>query len=206
MNQQVGVPASKKSKLAHEESSNGAANGHHSNGHPANGANGNTNGEATPPLSSQACIELESDYSAHNYHPMPVVFSRAEGAHVWDPEGKQYIDCLSAYSAVNQVYLRTPTSIHIHTILTFLLTVSLSWSSGPLPSKNRKSTCRSSSEAHPCKSGFSQRQSRRVCEKGDGVVGVSEHYIQIKRCFISLEKIISLEAIHLVRDDSFRWR
>lgn len=35
-----------------------------------------------------------------SYHPLPVVFSRAEGAHVWDPEGKEYIDMLSAYSSV----------------------------------------------------------------------------------------------------------
>lgn len=37
-----------------------------------------------------------------SYHPIPIVFSRAKGIHVWDPEGKQYIDCLSAYSAINQ--------------------------------------------------------------------------------------------------------
>lgn len=47
-------------------------------------------------------MELEAEYSAHNYHPLPVVFDRAAGALVWDPEGKQYIDFLSAYSAVNQ--------------------------------------------------------------------------------------------------------
>ncbi|GAA6064193.1 hypothetical protein JCM10212_005774 [Sporobolomyces blumeae] len=53
-------------------------------------------------VSSQQAIDLEEEYSAHNYHPLPVVFERAEGALVWDPEGNQYIDCLSAYSAVNQ--------------------------------------------------------------------------------------------------------
>lgn len=37
-----------------------------------------------------------------SYHPLPIVFDRAEGCQVWDPEGNQYIDCLSAYSAVNQ--------------------------------------------------------------------------------------------------------
>lgn len=53
-------------------------------------------------LSSEKTIEYEQEYSAHNYHPLPVVFSRASGAHVWDPEGKEYLDFLSAYSAVNQ--------------------------------------------------------------------------------------------------------
>ncbi|GAA5838801.1 hypothetical protein JCM3766R1_004212 [Sporobolomyces carnicolor] len=53
-------------------------------------------------VSSKDAISLEEEYSAHNYHPLPVVFERAEGALVWDPEGNQYIDCLSAYSAVNQ--------------------------------------------------------------------------------------------------------
>lgn len=53
-------------------------------------------------LTSKALIDLEYQYGAHNYHPLPVVFDRAEGCQVWDPEGNQYIDCLSAYSAVNQ--------------------------------------------------------------------------------------------------------
>ncbi|CAI7416459.1 CFC_collapsed_G0038930.mRNA.1.CDS.1 [Saccharomyces cerevisiae] len=56
--------------------------------------------EAT--LSSKETIEWENKYSAHNYHPLPVVFHKAKGAHVWDPEGKLYLDFLSAYSAVNQ--------------------------------------------------------------------------------------------------------
>ncbi|SCU78370.1 LANO_0A02850g1_1 [Lachancea nothofagi CBS 11611] len=53
-------------------------------------------------LSSKETIKYEQEYSAHNYHPLPVVFDRAQGARVWDPEGKQYLDFLSAYSAVNQ--------------------------------------------------------------------------------------------------------
>lgn len=52
---------------------------------------------------SKGVIALEKEYSAHNYHPLPIVFARAKGARVWDPEGKEYIDCLSAYSAMNQV-------------------------------------------------------------------------------------------------------
>ena len=53
-------------------------------------------------LSSQDLIALEDRYGAHNYHPLPVVLSKGRGVHVWDVEGKQYYDFLSAYSAVNQ--------------------------------------------------------------------------------------------------------
>jgi len=51
---------------------------------------------------SQLYIELEYEYGAHNYHPLPVVLSKGEGVFVWDVEGKRYYDFLSAYSAVNQ--------------------------------------------------------------------------------------------------------
>lgn len=47
-------------------------------------------------------MALEDKYGAHNYHPLPVVLDRGKGVHVWDVEGKQYLDFLSAYSAVNQ--------------------------------------------------------------------------------------------------------
>jgi 4-aminobutyrate aminotransferase-like enzyme len=47
-------------------------------------------------------MQLEDQYGAHNYHPLPVVLSRGEGVHLWDVDGKQYYDFLSAYSAVNQ--------------------------------------------------------------------------------------------------------
>jgi len=53
-------------------------------------------------LNSKQLMELENKYGAHNYHPLPVVLARGEGAYVWDVEGKQYFDFLSAYSAVNQ--------------------------------------------------------------------------------------------------------
>ncbi|ODV84723.1 hypothetical protein CANARDRAFT_208050 [[Candida] arabinofermentans NRRL YB-2248] len=53
-------------------------------------------------LSSAKAVEYEQEYAAHNYHPLPVVFEKALGAKVWDPEGKEYLDFLSAYSAVNQ--------------------------------------------------------------------------------------------------------
>lgn len=52
--------------------------------------------------SSQHAIELEEKYGAHNYHPLPVVLTRGEGVYLWDLEGRQYFDFLSAYSAVNQ--------------------------------------------------------------------------------------------------------
>ncbi|KAE9461414.1 hypothetical protein C3L33_06699, partial [Rhododendron williamsianum] len=52
--------------------------------------------------SSQNLIDLEYQRSAHNYHPIPVVFSKAKGSSIWDPEGNKYLDFLSAYSAVNQ--------------------------------------------------------------------------------------------------------
>lgn len=51
---------------------------------------------------SQKFIDLEDQYGAHNYHPLPVVLSKGEGVYVWDVEGKRYYDFLSAYSAVNQ--------------------------------------------------------------------------------------------------------
>jgi len=53
-------------------------------------------------LNAEKAIALEDKYGAHNYHPLPVVLSRGEGVYVWDTEGKQYFDFLSAYSAVNQ--------------------------------------------------------------------------------------------------------
>lgn len=47
-------------------------------------------------------IQLEDKFGAHNYHPIPVVIEKGQGIHVWDVEGKKYMDFLSAYSAVNQ--------------------------------------------------------------------------------------------------------
>jgi len=47
-------------------------------------------------------IDLENRYNAHNYQPLDVVITRARGVWVWDVEGRKYLDCLSAYSAVNQ--------------------------------------------------------------------------------------------------------
>jgi ornithine--oxo-acid transaminase len=53
-------------------------------------------------MTSKDYIALEEKYGAHNYHPLDVVIERAEGVWVYDVEGKKYLDCLAAYSAVNQ--------------------------------------------------------------------------------------------------------
>lgn len=58
--------------------------------------------QTTSGITSQQAIEWEDRYGAHNYHPLPVVLSKGQGVHLWSPEGKQYYDFLSAYSAVNQ--------------------------------------------------------------------------------------------------------
>jgi len=59
--------------------------------------------EATASVSiAQHAMELEYKYGAHNYKPMPVVLAKGLGVYVWDVEGKQYLDFLSAYSAVSQ--------------------------------------------------------------------------------------------------------
>ncbi len=54
------------------------------------------------PLHTQDYVELENRYGAHNYRPLDVVIERAEGVWVYDVEGRRYLDCLAAYSAVNQ--------------------------------------------------------------------------------------------------------
>lgn len=51
---------------------------------------------------TQYYLQLEKQYGAHNYHPIPVVLNRGEGVFVWDVDGKRYYDFLSGYSAVNQ--------------------------------------------------------------------------------------------------------
>jgi ornithine--oxo-acid transaminase len=51
---------------------------------------------------AQTLMEMEQKYTAHNYHPLPVVLERGKGVYVWDVDGKKYLDFLSAYSAVNQ--------------------------------------------------------------------------------------------------------
>ena len=62
--------------------------------------------DAATPLAgttrTEELMQLEDQYGAHNYHPLPVVLTRGRGVHLWDVAGKQYFDFLSAYSAVNQ--------------------------------------------------------------------------------------------------------
>ena len=53
-------------------------------------------------MNTKDYIALEEQYGAHNYHPLDVVIERAEGVWVYDVDGKRYLDCLSAYSALNQ--------------------------------------------------------------------------------------------------------
>ena len=53
-------------------------------------------------MRTEDIIHQTEKYSANNYHPLPIVISKAEGVWVWDVEGKRYLDCLSSYSALNQ--------------------------------------------------------------------------------------------------------
>src|SRR5687767_411982 len=52
-------------------------------------------------MTAKQLIELEDNLGAHNYHPLDVVISRGHGLWLYDIDGKKYLDCLSAYSAVN---------------------------------------------------------------------------------------------------------
>jgi ornithine--oxo-acid transaminase len=74
-----------------------------SDGTVNNGETADTTTESpTDFLLTQDYIALEETYGAHNYHPLDVVITRAEGVWVYDVEGIRYLDCLSAYSALNQ--------------------------------------------------------------------------------------------------------
>src|ERR1035437_2025110 len=53
-------------------------------------------------MDPSAFIQLEDEYGAQNYHPLDVVLTSGKGVWVYDVEGRRYLDCLSAYSAVNQ--------------------------------------------------------------------------------------------------------
>jgi ornithine--oxo-acid transaminase len=53
-------------------------------------------------MNAEDFISTEHRLGAHNYKPLDVILSRGEGVWLWDVEGKRYLDCLSAYSAVNQ--------------------------------------------------------------------------------------------------------
>lgn len=47
---------------------------------------------------SQNAMDSEAEFAAHNYHPLPIVFARAQGCTVWDPEGNSYLDFVCTYS------------------------------------------------------------------------------------------------------------
>lgn len=53
-------------------------------------------------MNTQEYLDLENEFGAHNYKPLDVVLTKGEGVWVWDVDGKRYLDCLAAYSAVNQ--------------------------------------------------------------------------------------------------------
>eukprot|EP00250_Pteridium_aquilinum_P002177 c12376_g1_i1 orf=441-1889(-) len=71
-------------------------------GRPVRSLSAPAHSDASEGLSSQDYMHLESTHSAHNYHPIPTVFARGKDVKVWDPEGREYLDFLSAYSAANQ--------------------------------------------------------------------------------------------------------
>ncbi|KAI1116076.1 ornithine aminotransferase [Nemania sp. NC0429] len=74
----------------------------HAEGPTVGSTNGSIASSKYHAASTKSAIAAESKFAAHNYHPLPVVFSRAQGVDVYDPEGNHYLDFLSAYSAVNQ--------------------------------------------------------------------------------------------------------
>lgn len=57
-------------------------------------------------LSTEQALDYEQQYSAHNYHPLPVVFSRARGAHVWDPEVLFFNNVVSLICGLLTFYFR----------------------------------------------------------------------------------------------------
>ena len=65
-------------------------------------------------MNTQEYIELEEQYGAHNYHPLDVIITRGEGVWVYDIDGNRYLDCLSAYSALNQGHVH-PKILNAHT-------------------------------------------------------------------------------------------
>ena len=58
-------------------------------------------------MKTQEYLDLENEYGAHNYKPLDVVLTKGEGVWVWDVDGKKYLDCLAAYSAVNTSAIRS---------------------------------------------------------------------------------------------------
>jgi ornithine--oxo-acid transaminase len=65
-------------------------------------------------MHTQDFVELENAFGAHNYRPLDVVIERADGVWVCDVDGKRYLDCLAAYSAVNQGHCHSRNSENAH--------------------------------------------------------------------------------------------
>lgn len=84
------------------------------------------------PCSTDRAIELVEQYAAHNYSPLPVVASSAEGAWITDLEGRRYLDCLAAYSAVNFGHRNPTISAAAHAQLDTLTLVSRAFHSDTL--------------------------------------------------------------------------
>jgi hypothetical protein len=91
------------------------------------------NGSGSVKVTSAQTMEMENKYSAHNYHPLPVVFARALGSKVWDPEGKEYLDFLCACTGP---------------LLSGGLTDRFCCESGPLSSQDCTGADRSSEQAY----------------------------------------------------------
>ena len=92
-----------------------------------------------------ALMELEDKHGAHNYHPIPVVMAKGKGAKVWDVDGKEYFDFLSAYSAVNQG--------HCHPKIVGAMTAQVCCSVADMFvfARSRRSTCQHNEAAgHRC--------------------------------------------------------
>ena len=82
---------------------------------------------------TQDYIHLEEQYGANNYHPLDVVITRGEGVWVFDVEGRRYLDCLSAYSALNQGHVHPKILDALHNQASQLTLISRAFRNDQLP-------------------------------------------------------------------------
>ena len=87
---------------------------------------------AGPGALSASAITLEERHAAHNYSPLPVVAASAEGAWIIDVEGRRYLDCLAAYSAVNFGHRNPEITATAHAQLDLVTLVSRAFHAEPL--------------------------------------------------------------------------
>jgi len=92
------------------------------------------------PLPCQDLVDLENQHGAHNYHPLDVVIERAEGVWVYDVDGKRYLDCLAAYSAVNQGHCHPKILATLHEQAAKVTLTSRAFRNDQLPCSARIST------------------------------------------------------------------